>query len=240
MIKNKQLHGFTLIELMVVIAIIGILAAVAIPNFLEYRDKSYCTANNINTAHCPTSSFSINTLSSATTGSTSGNIANMSVATSTGTATTAYTQTTAATSLTAFSLSPFNGSAATGGSTPPDGTTVWTCNTVTTGQQTLFCDIELPSLSAAAASLTLGYTINYNGQLLTGNSFTTATSWNIQDELVLNQAGQVVGTATFMGQNNGFTLTADVPTPTPLLLLLSAFLVRICLVLKLCLGMPTR
>jgi prepilin-type N-terminal cleavage/methylation domain-containing protein len=41
-LRNKE--GFTLIELMIVIAIIGILAAIAIPNFIAYRDKSFCNA----------------------------------------------------------------------------------------------------------------------------------------------------------------------------------------------------
>ncbi len=40
---NANEQGFTLIELMIVIAIIGILAAIAIPNFIAYRNKAFCS-----------------------------------------------------------------------------------------------------------------------------------------------------------------------------------------------------
>ena len=38
--KLKRVHGFTLLEIMIVVSIIGLLAAIAIPNFIKSRSKS--------------------------------------------------------------------------------------------------------------------------------------------------------------------------------------------------------
>jgi len=45
-LNQRSEKGFTLIELMIVVAIIGILAAIAIPQFSEYRKKAFNSAAN--------------------------------------------------------------------------------------------------------------------------------------------------------------------------------------------------
>ena len=55
---NKQSKGFTLIELMIVVAIIGILSAIAIPQFMNYQMKA-------KTSEAKTNIGSINTAETA-------------------------------------------------------------------------------------------------------------------------------------------------------------------------------
>src|SRR2546423_15282214 len=48
-IRTLEHHGFTLVEIMIVVAIIGMLAAIAIPSYVKARDNSQTNAciNNL-------------------------------------------------------------------------------------------------------------------------------------------------------------------------------------------------
>src|SRR6185369_7212831 len=56
----RKQEGFTLIELMIVVAIIGILAAIAIPNFLQYQLKAKTAEAKTNVQAIKTGMIAIN------------------------------------------------------------------------------------------------------------------------------------------------------------------------------------
>ena len=143
--KASLQKGFTLIELMIVVAIIGILAAIALPAYQDYTVRAKMSEVILAASQCRTSVTEVaqsgNTLPSAGSadwgcniGATSKYVSNLTVsATGVITVTAATAGVGTGANSTAISLTPYAGATGTTAITAGSGVGRWVCGPASTG-----------------------------------------------------------------------------------------------------------
>ena len=129
-------QGFTLIELMIVVAIIGILAAVALPAYQDYTVRAKVT-EGLSLAASAKTAVSENAAngSAFASGWTAPNatdaVSSVAISATTGEITITYTTKVAAGTANTLVLAPRDGAnALTAGTPPTSGSVTWNCNSV--------------------------------------------------------------------------------------------------------------